>query len=342
MMSPAHYYPTYCIKMKGIDMRYLSIVAIALASLAGCAQALPPNRISAPSDANIVPGPQYAYGDVPPDLQMNSQSDSQPSYQQDSQQDPQQDPQQVYDPDAQPLPDDPAAEVDIDPPLEQQPPVRVEWAPPPLLDEAIPPPPYPDAIWIGGYWVWQDDWVWARGRWLAPPQRDYRWVGPYYEHRGDSIIFINGFWAAPGVSFRRPPPNLNIPYARVRPGARRGPRPNGPEGSFMPPHGARRGSFVPASTPQPQTARPAGRDPAARPPQLQRQPRPQSPLQAMPRPQSPQSRPVPQARQPMQRPQPQAQRPQHRAPPPRANRPAARPARAAPAQHEAREHGGER
>jgi hypothetical protein len=154
---------------------------------------------------------------------------------------------------AYPYPDQSFDSVYIDPPLDQPPPVRIDWAPPPMLDEEISPQPYPDAVWIGGYWVWQDNWVWARGRWSGPPRRDYRWVRPYYEHRGDSVIFIGGFWAAPGVSFHRPSPNIDIPLARVRPGVIRGPRPVGPEGAFLPPpHGSRRGEIRPAQAPQPQ------------------------------------------------------------------------------------------
>ncbi|RXZ36559.1 hypothetical protein D9O50_08585 [Oxalobacteraceae bacterium CAVE-383] len=241
----------------------------AVALLAGCVQASPPNRVSAAPDGGIVPQePRYVYGAPQPGYQDGPEA----GY--------------GYNggyADAAPQ-DEAPDEVYIDPPLDQPPPVRVEWAPPPLLDEPVPPQPYPDAIWTGGYWVWQDNWVWARGRWLAPPRPDYRWVRPYYEHRGDSVIFINGFWAAPGVSFRRPPPTLNIPYARVRPGVARGPRPSGPEGSFMPPpHGARRGAFVPAALPEPQAVRPPERRPPQSEPPRAREPQPApAPGQASP------------------------------------------------------------
>jgi hypothetical protein len=247
-------------------MRQLSIIAISAAALlGGCVQAPPPSRVSAaPDGGSIAPSaPRYVYGAPQP----ASQGVNNAAYD------------DGYGDGAAPQYDAPT-EVYIDPPLEQPPPVRVEWAPPPLLEESVPPPPYPDAIWTGGYWVWQDNWVWARGRWMAPPRPQYRWVRPYYEHRGDSVIFINGFWAAPGVTFRRPPPTLNIPFARVRPGVRRGPRPDGPDGSFMPPpHGARRGSFVPAPLPEPQAVRP----PERRPPQSEA-PRVREPQQAAPAP----------------------------------------------------------
>jgi hypothetical protein len=234
-------------------MRHLSIaIAGAVAVLiAGCENSPPPNSMYGPSSGQYQQTPQYT--------QYSTQAPP---------------PAPAYDPYGDSAyPDQAYESVYIDPPLDQPPPVRIDWAPPPMLDEDMSPQPYPDAVWTGGYWVWQDNWVWARGRWSSPPQRGYRWMRPYYEHRGDSVIFINGFWAAPGVSFRRPPPNIVIPLARVRPGVTRGPRPVGPEGAFLPPpHGARRGLIVPASEPQPQAPR-AQQDQRGRPEDQRRDPR---------------------------------------------------------------------
>ena len=137
--------------------------------------------------------------------------------------------------------------VYVDPPLYQPPPVRVQWAPPPMLVEFVPPQPYPGAFWTGGYWVWEGNWVWAHGRWASPPRPGYGWVNPYYEHRGDSVVFISGFWAAPGVVFERPSPSINIAFATVAAGIVAGHRPIGPEGVFVPPPpGSRHGLIVPA------------------------------------------------------------------------------------------------
>jgi len=60
--------------------------------------------------------------------------------------------------------------VYVDPPQEEPAPVAVDWAPPPMLVEDVPPPPYPDAVWTGGYWAWQGRWVWSAGRWSRPPR----------------------------------------------------------------------------------------------------------------------------------------------------------------------------
>lgn len=65
-------------------------------------------------------------------------------------------------------------------------------------------------IWTGGYWVWHGDWVWARGRWRHPPACGYAWHHPYYEHRVGAVIFVNGFWGAPGVSFIAPGAGLQF------------------------------------------------------------------------------------------------------------------------------------
>ena len=137
--------------------------------------------------------------------------------------------------------------VYVDPPLEQPPPVRVAWAPPPMLVEDIPPPPSDEAVWTGGYWVWQGDWVWAHGRWAEPPRRNYHWQNPYYEHRGDSVVFVDGYWRAPERAFVAPPQNAVIALAIVAVGIIAGERPHGPGGVFVPPPpGSYRGLIVPA------------------------------------------------------------------------------------------------
>lgn len=147
-------------------------------------------------------------------------------------------------PDSAPLA---AVSVYVEPPLMQPAPILVDWAPPPMLVEYPPPMPFYNAIWIGGYWAWSGTWLWAAGRWVAPPMPHYTWVNPYYEHRGGQVVFITGFWAPPGRRFEPPPLNLRIPVAAASPGVRPGPRPIGPPGVFVPPPpGSRPGVIVPA------------------------------------------------------------------------------------------------
>src|SRR6185437_7471555 len=139
--------------------------------------------------------------------------------------------------------DEPVVSVYVDPPLEQPEPIAVQWAPPPMLVEVPPMQPYPDAVWTGGYWAWEGRWVWAAGRWAPPPRPYYVWTQPYYEHRGDVVVFVPGFWCAPQRHFVPPPPGLSISVAVAAPGLHMyGRAPIGPQGVFVPPPpGSRRG-----------------------------------------------------------------------------------------------------
>jgi hypothetical protein len=134
-----------------------------------------------------------------------------------------------------------------EPPLVEPAPIAIGWAPPPMLVEAPPPAPFPYSVWVGGYWVWQGNWVWAHGHWMEPPRANYVWVHPYYEHRGGQVIFISGYWSAPGAAFVPPPPGLRLVVETPAVGVVVGPRPIGPEGCFVPaPPGSRVGIIVPA------------------------------------------------------------------------------------------------
>jgi hypothetical protein len=135
----------------------------------------------------------------------------------------------------------------IDAPEYQPEPVAIAWAPPPMLVEDVPPPPDPDAVWTGGYWTWQGDWVWCAGRWVDPPRREFVWVQPYYEHREDRVIFIPGFWSTPEAEFFVPAMDRHIAWAYVNEGVVIGPPPEGPFGIFVPPPpGSRPGLIIPA------------------------------------------------------------------------------------------------
>lgn len=146
-----------------------------------------------------------------------------------------------------PAPQTVIVRVDEEPAWVQPEVVACPWAPPPLLVEPIPPQPYPEAVWVGGYWVWHGNWVWARGRWSAPPRPEYHWVHPYYEHRDGIVLFIAGYWGHAEVAFAPPPAWRHYPVERPAPGVMPGPRPIGPNGVFIPaPPGSRPGLIVPA------------------------------------------------------------------------------------------------
>jgi hypothetical protein len=115
--------------------------------------------------------------------------------------------------------------VYVDAPEYQPEPVAIAWAPPPMLVEEVPPPPDPYAVWTGGYWTWQGDWVWCAGRWVDPPRREYVWVQPYYEHREERVIFIPGYWSTPDAEFIVPSFDRPIAWAYVNEGVVIGPPP---------------------------------------------------------------------------------------------------------------------
>jgi hypothetical protein len=146
-----------------------------------------------------------------------------------------------------PPPPRPVVSVYVEPPISEPDPIAVGWAPPPLLVESPPPPPFDAAVWVGGYWVWQGDWVWAHGHWVGPPRPNYAWVHPYYENRDGVVIFITGHWSPPGVAFVPPPPGIHLAVEVAAPGVAIGVRPVGPNGCFIPaPPGSRAGIIIPA------------------------------------------------------------------------------------------------
>lgn len=70
------------------------------------------------------------------------------------------------------------------------PPAPVEELPPALKPSA-------DAIWIPGYWAWDDereDFIWISGIYRVPPP-DRRWVPGYWQDVADGHQWTAGFWA---------------------------------------------------------------------------------------------------------------------------------------------------
>lgn len=131
----------------------------------------------------------------------------------------------------------------IEPAMYPVAPVYVPVAPPPPPREVVPVMPFAGAIWIGGSWAWQNQWIWAPGRWTRPPSAHHRWTPPHYERQGPGTRYVPGYWAGP-----RAPEHPARPFAPPRPEPRRpGPReawdqpPGGPHPfnppAFRPPSG---------------------------------------------------------------------------------------------------------
>jgi len=88
-----------------------------------------------------------------------------------------------------------AEPVDYNP----QPGLVVPKAPPELVPE-MPPEvkPSADAIWLAGYWAWddeRDDYIWISGVYRIPPPNQ-RWVPGYWQETDGGFQWISGFWVA--------------------------------------------------------------------------------------------------------------------------------------------------
>ena len=137
--------------------------------------------------------------------------------------------------------------VSIEPPMDQPAPVAIPWAPPPMVWDPPPPRPWFDAVWVGGHWTWWNgEWVWARGHWARPPNPGWVYSEPYYEYRGDAVVFVGGFWRPTYRVFVPPPPTVYIQVVQVRVVHVGYVRPIGPHGVFVPPPpGSQPGVIVP-------------------------------------------------------------------------------------------------
>ncbi len=70
----------------------------------------------------------------------------------------------------------------------------VDVAPPSPLGEAIPPAPWPDAVWIPGYWAWMGErWSWVAGYWQAA-RPGWLWESPRWVPEAGRWRFVPGGW----------------------------------------------------------------------------------------------------------------------------------------------------
>ncbi|HZT78787.1 MAG TPA: hypothetical protein VFA26_01075 [Gemmataceae bacterium] len=93
----------------------------------------------------------------------------------------------------------PVHEAFATPTTEPQPTKAVPKAPPKPLDE-LPPEEKPEgnAVWIGGYWAWDDernDFLWVSGVWRVPPPGKH-WVPGYWREDREKWQWVPGMWLA--------------------------------------------------------------------------------------------------------------------------------------------------
>jgi hypothetical protein len=81
--------------------------------------------------------------------------------------------------------------------------ISVGFAPPDIPDYDQPPCPEDGALWVPGYWSWDDeeaDYYWVPGTWVLPPQRGLLWTPAYWSWEDGAYYFHDGYWA-PEVGF---------------------------------------------------------------------------------------------------------------------------------------------
>ena len=96
--------------------------------------------------------------------------------------------------------------------FDPQPGLVVPKAPPEPVPE-MPPEVKPDddAVWISGYWAWDDqreDYIWVSGVYRVFPPGE-RWVPGYWRQAGNGYQWVPGFWTpaeAQQVEYLPPPP----------------------------------------------------------------------------------------------------------------------------------------
>jgi hypothetical protein len=66
--------------------------------------------------------------------------------------------------------------------------------PPAPIVEYVPAAPYPDYVWIGGYWGWRAGWYWVPGRYAHAPYRGAAWVSGGWARGASGWAFHGGRW----------------------------------------------------------------------------------------------------------------------------------------------------
>lgn len=68
--------------------------------------------------------------------------------------------------------------------------------PPEPIIEVRPVIPFPEAVWIPGFWSFHGGkWVWTPGRWERRPHPEARWHPGYWHHEGPrGWVYRPGYW----------------------------------------------------------------------------------------------------------------------------------------------------
>jgi len=66
--------------------------------------------------------------------------------------------------------------------------------PPAPIVEYIPANPYPDYVWLDGFWGWNGGWYWVAGHYGRPPHRGAVWMKGGWSHGSRGWAWHGGRW----------------------------------------------------------------------------------------------------------------------------------------------------
>lgn len=72
--------------------------------------------------------------------------------------------------------------------------IEVADQPPAPIVEYVPASPYPDYVWLGGYWGWRGGWYWNAGHYAPRPYHGAAWVSGGWAHVGARWAWHGGRW----------------------------------------------------------------------------------------------------------------------------------------------------
>ena len=73
-------------------------------------------------------------------------------------------------------------------------PVVIRQAPPPPVTEVIPQSPGRNYVWVPGYWVWHDRWLWQGGHYERAPRDRAVWQEGRWVERNGEWYWQPGGW----------------------------------------------------------------------------------------------------------------------------------------------------
>jgi hypothetical protein len=79
--------------------------------------------------------------------------------------------------------------------------IQIGTPPPPPRYEVIVERPYPEAVWVPGYWDYDyggRSYIWVTGRWQRAPYLGAVWMAPRWHGHGRGYAYERGHWGGRG------------------------------------------------------------------------------------------------------------------------------------------------